>query len=151
QNQALSAILFLYREVLHHDLEPMNALRTQKPKVLSLSVLIFADDAKAAQDAPLRLWTLLPAVRIPMTIPVSKRPRQGFGECIHALTTPALERHSAYLLPPRRNHGQPAGVIRDTLHLYRRPCRSRQLRLPARMTAPVVLADQPALRRACRR
>ena len=34
QNQALSAILFLYREVLHQDLGPINALRAQKPKRL---------------------------------------------------------------------------------------------------------------------
>ena len=34
QNQALSALLFLYREVLHQDLGPINALRAQKPKRL---------------------------------------------------------------------------------------------------------------------
>ncbi|MER3545793.1 MAG: integron integrase [Chloroflexota bacterium] len=34
QNQALSALLFLYREVLHQDLGPINALRAQKPKHL---------------------------------------------------------------------------------------------------------------------
>lgn len=32
QNQALSALLFLYREVLHQDLGPVDALRAQKPK-----------------------------------------------------------------------------------------------------------------------
>jgi len=34
QNQAYSALLFLYREVLHQDLGPINALRAQKPKRL---------------------------------------------------------------------------------------------------------------------
>ena len=34
QNQALSALLFLYREVLHQDLENLNALRAKKPKRL---------------------------------------------------------------------------------------------------------------------
>ena len=34
QNQAFSALLFLYREVLHQDLENMNALRAKKPKRL---------------------------------------------------------------------------------------------------------------------
>jgi integron integrase len=34
QNQALSALLFLYREVLHKDLGPIDALRAQKPKRL---------------------------------------------------------------------------------------------------------------------
>ena len=34
QNQALSALLFLYREVLHQDLGPINALRARKPKRL---------------------------------------------------------------------------------------------------------------------
>jgi len=31
QNQALSALLFLYREVLHQNLRPVDALRDQKP------------------------------------------------------------------------------------------------------------------------
>ena len=34
QNQALSALLFLYREVLHQDLVPIDALRARKPKRL---------------------------------------------------------------------------------------------------------------------
>jgi site-specific recombinase XerD len=34
QNQALSALLFLYREVLHQDLGPIDALRAKKPKRL---------------------------------------------------------------------------------------------------------------------
>jgi integrase len=34
QNQALSALLFLYREVLHKDLGPIDALRARKPKRL---------------------------------------------------------------------------------------------------------------------
>ncbi len=34
QNQALSALLFLYREVLNKDLGPINAMRAQKPKHL---------------------------------------------------------------------------------------------------------------------
>jgi integron integrase len=34
QNQALSALLFLYREVLHQDLGPIDALRARKPKRL---------------------------------------------------------------------------------------------------------------------
>jgi integron integrase len=34
RNQALSALLFLYREVLHKDLGPIDALRAQKPKRL---------------------------------------------------------------------------------------------------------------------
>ncbi len=36
QNQAYSALLFLYREVLHQDLGPINALRAQKPKRLPI-------------------------------------------------------------------------------------------------------------------
>lgn len=35
QNQALSALLFLYRDVLHKGLGPIDALRAQKPKRLS--------------------------------------------------------------------------------------------------------------------
>jgi len=34
QNQALSALLFLYREVLHQELGPVDALRAKKPKRL---------------------------------------------------------------------------------------------------------------------
>nr|MBC7244615.1 integron integrase [Chloroflexota bacterium] len=34
QNQALSALLFLYQEVLHKDLGPIDALRAKKPKRL---------------------------------------------------------------------------------------------------------------------
>ncbi|OGO40290.1 MAG: integrase, partial [Chloroflexi bacterium RBG_16_57_9] len=34
QNQAFSALLFLYREVLHQDLGPIDALRAKKPKRL---------------------------------------------------------------------------------------------------------------------
>ena len=34
QNQALSALLFLYREVLHKDLGPIDALRAKEPKRL---------------------------------------------------------------------------------------------------------------------
>jgi len=35
QNQALSAILFLYQEMLHQDLErPLDAVRAKKPKGL---------------------------------------------------------------------------------------------------------------------
>jgi len=34
QNQALSALLFLYREVLHQDLSPVDALRAKRPKRL---------------------------------------------------------------------------------------------------------------------
>jgi len=34
QNQAFSALLFLYKEVLHQDLGPVDALRAQKPKRL---------------------------------------------------------------------------------------------------------------------
>jgi len=34
QNQALSALLFLYKEVLHQDLGPIDALRAKKPKRL---------------------------------------------------------------------------------------------------------------------
>ena len=34
QNQALSALLFLYREVLHQDLGPVDALRANRPKRL---------------------------------------------------------------------------------------------------------------------
>jgi len=34
QNQALSALLFLYQEVLHRDLGPVDALRAKKPKRL---------------------------------------------------------------------------------------------------------------------
>jgi site-specific recombinase XerD len=34
QNQALSALLFLYRQVLHKDLGPIDALRAKKPKRL---------------------------------------------------------------------------------------------------------------------
>ena len=34
QNQALSALVFLYREVLHQDLGPIDALRAKKPKRL---------------------------------------------------------------------------------------------------------------------
>jgi site-specific recombinase XerD len=34
QNQALSALLFLYREVLHKELGPVDALRAKKPKRL---------------------------------------------------------------------------------------------------------------------
>ncbi|HUT16358.1 MAG TPA: integron integrase [Anaerolineae bacterium] len=34
QNQALSALLFLYREVLHRDLGPVDALRAKRPKRL---------------------------------------------------------------------------------------------------------------------
>jgi integrase len=34
QNQALSALLFLYRQVLNQDLGPIDALRAKKPKRL---------------------------------------------------------------------------------------------------------------------
>ena len=34
QNQALSALLFLYREVLHQELGPVDALRAKKPRRL---------------------------------------------------------------------------------------------------------------------
>jgi len=34
QNQALSALLFLYKEVLHQDLGPIDAMRAKKPKRL---------------------------------------------------------------------------------------------------------------------
>jgi integrase len=34
QNQALSALLCLYREVLHQDLGPVDALRAKRPKRL---------------------------------------------------------------------------------------------------------------------
>jgi len=34
QNQALSALLFLYREVLHQELGPLDALRAKRPKRL---------------------------------------------------------------------------------------------------------------------
>ena len=34
QNQALSALLFLYREVLHQELGPVDALRIKRPKRL---------------------------------------------------------------------------------------------------------------------
>jgi site-specific recombinase XerD len=34
QDQALSALLFLYKEVLHQDLGPIDALRARKPKRL---------------------------------------------------------------------------------------------------------------------
>jgi site-specific recombinase XerD len=34
QNQALTALLFLYREVLHQDLGPVGALRAKHPKQL---------------------------------------------------------------------------------------------------------------------
>ncbi len=34
QNQALSALLFLYREALHQNLEPVDALRAKKPRRL---------------------------------------------------------------------------------------------------------------------
>jgi hypothetical protein len=34
QNCALSALLFLYREVLHKDLGPVDALRARRPKRL---------------------------------------------------------------------------------------------------------------------
>jgi integrase len=34
QNQALSALLFLYREVLHQELGPVDALRAKRPKRL---------------------------------------------------------------------------------------------------------------------
>jgi site-specific recombinase XerD len=34
QNQAFSALLFLYREVLHKDLGPVDALRAKRPKRL---------------------------------------------------------------------------------------------------------------------
>jgi integrase len=34
QNQALSALLFLYREVLHQDLGPVDALRAKRSKRL---------------------------------------------------------------------------------------------------------------------
>ena len=34
QNQALSALLFLYKEILHRDLGPIDAMRAKKPKRL---------------------------------------------------------------------------------------------------------------------
>jgi len=34
QNQALSALLFLYKKVLHQDLGPIDAMRAKKPKRL---------------------------------------------------------------------------------------------------------------------
>ncbi len=34
QNQALSALLFLYREVLHQELGPVDALRAKRPQRL---------------------------------------------------------------------------------------------------------------------
>ena len=34
QNQALSALLFLYREVLHQELRPVDALRAKRPRRL---------------------------------------------------------------------------------------------------------------------
>ena len=34
QNQALIALLFLYREVLHQELGPVDALRAKRPKRL---------------------------------------------------------------------------------------------------------------------
>jgi hypothetical protein len=34
QNQALSALLFLYREVLHQELGPVDSVRARKPKRL---------------------------------------------------------------------------------------------------------------------
>jgi site-specific recombinase XerD len=36
QNQALSALLFLYREVLHQELGPVDALRAKRPKRLPI-------------------------------------------------------------------------------------------------------------------
>jgi len=51
QNQALSALLFLYREVLHKDLGPVDALRARRPKrlptALSRSVRRFRTVASA--------------------------------------------------------------------------------------------------------
>jgi len=42
QNQTLSALLFLSREVLHQDLGPVDALRARKPKCL-LTVLVCSE------------------------------------------------------------------------------------------------------------
>ncbi len=50
QNQALSALLFLYREVLNQDLSPIDALRAKKPKCLP-SVLT-REDLRRAFDQP---------------------------------------------------------------------------------------------------
>lgn len=63
--------------------------------VFSLSFLIIWDNAEAAQYDHLLLWSFLPAVRMPMSIPVSQRCLQGFGQLIQRFETPALKRQGA--------------------------------------------------------
>ena len=48
QNQALSALLFLYREVLHQDLGPIDALRAKKPK--RLPTVLTKDEIRRVLD-----------------------------------------------------------------------------------------------------
>ncbi len=48
QNQALSALLFLYREVLHKDLGPIDALRARKPK--RLPTVLTQDEVRRVFD-----------------------------------------------------------------------------------------------------
>jgi len=52
-----------------------------------------------------------------MSIPVIQCCLQGFAQFIQRFETPALERQGAYLLPPRLNQVQPAGVLRNELNL----------------------------------
>lgn len=49
QNQALSALLFLYRNVLHQDLGTIDALRAQKPK--RLPAVLTKEEARLVLDA----------------------------------------------------------------------------------------------------
>ena len=57
QNQTLSAILFLYQEVLHKDLErPLDAVRAKKPK--RLPTVLTKEEAQqvlAAMSGPYQL------------------------------------------------------------------------------------------------
>jgi len=45
QNQAFNALLFLYRQVLHHQLGPVNALRADRP--VRLPVVLTVDEVRA--------------------------------------------------------------------------------------------------------
>jgi hypothetical protein len=85
--------------------------------VFSLSFRIIWDNAEAAQYDHLLLWPFLPVIRMPMSIPVIQCCLQGFAQFIQRFETPALERQGAYLLPPRLNQVQPAGVLRNELNL----------------------------------
>jgi hypothetical protein len=58
RSKALSALLFLYREVLHQDLGPVNALRPKRPKRLP-TVLTKVCPERSRRHETLRLISCL--------------------------------------------------------------------------------------------